>query len=252
MAIARNGQRIQGKIGDARLWPGDTLLLEARPSFVEQQCHSRDFLLVSRLSETTAPRHEKAAVAAAILVLMVLLVATGAMSMLKAAFLAAGLMLFARCTSERIARRAVDWQVLIVIAASFGIGTALQTTGAASTLAEAMLSVVNDRPLLALMVVFLLTAVLSSLATNNVAAVLMFPIALAISERMQVNLLPFAITIMIAASASFATPIGYQTNLMVYGVGGYRFTDFMRIGLPLTFLVGILTVLLVPVIWPFR
>ena len=99
--------------------------------------------------------------------------------------------------------------------------------------------------------VFVTTAVLTAVATNNVAAVLMFPIALATAQSMQVSALPFAITIMVAASASFATPIGYQTNLMVYGPGGYRFNDYLRLGLPLTLLTGVLTVLIVPLAWPF-
>ena len=105
--------------------------------------------------------------------------------------------------------------------------------------------------MLALALVFAVTAVFTALATNNVAAVLVFPIALAAAADMQVSLLPFAVTIMVAASASFATPIGYQTNLMVYSAGGYRFGDFLRIGLPLTLLVGMVTVSLVPLIWPF-
>jgi di/tricarboxylate transporter len=99
--------------------------------------------------------------------------------------------------------------------------------------------------------VFLVTALLSSMITNNVAAVLMFPIVLALSETISVSPLPFVITVMVAASASFATPIGYQTNLMVYGVGGYRFTDFLRVGVPLTLLTGLLTLMLVPRIWAF-
>ncbi|MEE9342749.1 MAG: SLC13 family permease [Gammaproteobacteria bacterium] len=251
IAVARNGRRIRTKIGDIALHPGDNLLLEARPSFVEQQRHSRDFLLVSQLSESTAPRHDRAPMAAAILMLMVVLVGFGWLSMLKSAMLAAGLMLLFRCTSERLARRAVDWQVLIVIAASFGIGSALEVTGAAGEMAQNLLSIVNGNPATALAAVFLMTALLSALATNNVAAVLMFPISVATSQSLGVSILPFAITIMIGASASFATPIGYQTNLMVYGVGGYRFSDFVRIGLPLTALVGLLTIFLVPIIWPF-
>ena len=99
---------------------------------------------------------------------------------------------------------------------------------------------------------FALTALLSSMATNNVAAVLVFPIAVAAAGDMQVSLVPYAVTIMVAASASFATPIGYQTNLMVFSAGGYRFGDFLRIGLPLTLLVGLVTVALVPLIWPFQ
>ena len=251
IAVARNGKRLREKIGDIILRPGDTLLLDARPSFTEQQRNSRDFYLVSRLENSSSPRHERAWIASIILGLMVITATAGWLSMLEAAMLAAGMMILTRCTTGRIARRAVDWQILIVIAASFGIGTALQTTGAASSIAESMIRLSHGEPWTALVMIFLATALLSSFITNNVAAVLMFPIALATSKALDVSLLPFVVTIMIAASASFSTPMGYQTNLMVYGVGGYRFADYLRIGTPLTLLVGVLTVLIVPRVWPF-
>ncbi|MBA1332418.1 potassium transporter TrkA, partial [Candidatus Endoriftia persephone str. Guaymas] len=159
-------------------------------------------------------------------------------------------MILTRCTRGQVARRSPDWQVLVVIATSFGIGAALQQSGAALFVAQGLMGLAGGEPWLALALVFGVTALLTALATNNVAAVLMFPIALAAAQQLGVSLLPFAITIMVAASASFATPIGYQTNLMVYNAGGYRFQDFLRIGLPLTLLVGLVTLLLVPLVWP--
>ena len=251
IAVARNGRRLREKIGDIILRPGDTLLLDARPSFTEQQRNSRDFYLVGSLEDSSSPRHERAWIATVILGLMVITAAAGWLSMLEAAMLAAGMMILTRCTTGRVARRAVDWQILIVIAASFGIGTALQTTGAASSIAASLVNLSHGGPWTALVMLFLTTALLSSFVTNNVAAVLMFPIALATSKALEVNLLPFVVTIMIGASASFATPIGYQTNLMVYGVGGYRFSDYLKVGTPLTLLAGALTVLIVPWVWPF-
>ena len=182
---------------------------------------------------------------------MVILVATGVLSMLKAAMLAAGVMIITRCTRGRIARRAVNWKVIIVIAASLGIGSALQSTGAASAIAQNLMSLSGNNPWWALTLVFVTTSIFTAVATNNVAAVMMFPIALAMASDLNVNFMPYAITIMMAASASFATPIGYQTNLMVLGAGGYRFADYMRIGIPLTILVGIVTIALSPRIWPF-
>jgi di/tricarboxylate transporter len=155
------------------------------------------------------------------------------------------------CTSGRVARRAPDWQVLVVIATSFGVGAALQKSGAAAVLADGIIGLAGGDPWATLILLFVATALLTSIATNNVAAVLAFPIALSAAQHMGVDIMPFAITIMVAASASFATPIGYQTNLMVYNTGGYRFTDFMRIGLPLTVLVGLVTTWLVPLIWHF-
>jgi di/tricarboxylate transporter len=252
IAVSRNGERIKEKIGDIKLRAGDTLLLVSHPSFVEHQRNSRDFFLVSSLCESPPLRHERAPLAIIILTAMVTSVALGWLSMLKAAMLAAGLMILTRCTRGRLARRAVDWQVLIVIGASFGIGSALQSTGAAAAIAESMIALAGNEPHLALALVFVVTALLTAIATNNAAAVLMFPIALATSERLGLNFLPFAVTIMMAASASFATPIGYQTNLMVYGAGGYRFADYLRFGGPLTLLVGAITIALAPLVWPLR
>jgi di/tricarboxylate transporter len=251
IAIARNGEKLPGKIGNIKLRAGDTLLMVSHRSFAEQQKNSRDFYLVSPLHDARAIRHERAPIAIAILIAMVLMAAFGWLSMLEAAMLAAGLMIASRCTTGRIARRAIDWQVLVVIAASFGIANALQSSGAASSMAHWFVSFAQDTPVAALAIIFATTAILSALATNNAAAVLMFPVALSAAERLEVSFLPFAITLMVAASASFATPIGYQTNLMVFGAGGYHFKDYLMFGLPLTLFVGAVTVALVPLVWRF-
>ena len=251
IGVARNGERLKGKIGNIVPRAGDTLLLAAHPSFEAQQRHSRDFFLVSTLQHTEPTQHKRASIAVLILVGMVILVATGILSMLKAGMLAAGLMIITRCTRGRIARRAVNWQVIIVIAASLGIGSALQSTGAAGAIAQNLMSLSGNNPWWALTLVFVTTSLFTAVATNNVAAVMMFPIALAIAHDLNVNFMPYAITIMMAASASFATPIGYQTNLMVLGAGGYRFADYLRMGIPLTILIGAVTIVLTPRIWPF-
>ncbi len=251
IAVARNGERLNKKLGDIVLRPGDTLLLEAHPSFVEQHRNLRDFFLLSALEDSAPPRHERAYVALLILAAMVTVVSLGWLSMLQAAMLAAGLMIITRCITGRVARRRVDWQVLLVIAASFGIGQALHVSGAAVAVADGLAALGTGSPWAALAMVYLMTAVFTALITNNAAAVLMFPIAIAVAETTGASLLPFAVTIMVAASASFASPIGYQTNLMVFGPGGYRFFDYLRIGLPLTVLVGSVTVLLAPLVWPF-
>jgi di/tricarboxylate transporter len=251
IAVARNGKRVQQKIGDIVLRPGDTLLLESHHSFVEQQRNSRDFFLVSEIDGTNPPQYQKAMLAMSILALMILLVTTGWLSMLKASLLAAGLMIITRCTSGRDARRSVDWQILIVIAASFGLGSALHNTGAAESIAISLIELAGGNEVISLALMFAATALLSAVATNNAAAVIMFPIALTTANNLGVSLMPFVLTLMVAASTSFATPIGYQTNLMVYGVGGYRFSDYLRIGIPLTLLVGLTTILVVPLVWHF-
>ena len=251
IALARNGARQRGKIGDMVLRTGDTLLLEARPNFIDQQGRSRDFLLVSEVGGFHPPNHKGAPIALAVTFAMVVLAATGLMSMLEASLVAAGLMIATGCTSARVARQAPDGQVLLVIATSFGVGAALQSSGVAAMLADGIIGLAGGDPWATLALVFTATALLTAIATNNVAAVLSFPIALSAAQHMNVDIMPFAIAIMVAASASFATPIGYQTNLMVYNAGGYQFADFVRIGVPLTLLVGLVTVGLVPFIWGF-
>jgi di/tricarboxylate transporter len=139
----------------------------------------------------------------------------------------------------------------VVIASSFGIANALQSSGAATSVAQWLVSFAQDAPMLALAIIFATTALLSALATNNAAAVLVFPITLSTADNLSVSHLPFAVTLMVAASTSFATPTGYQTNLMVYGVGGYHFKDYLLFGLPLTLIVGVVTVVLAPMVWHF-
>ncbi len=251
IAVARNGERINKKIGDIELLPGDTLLLEAPITFIQQVRDSRDFFLASQIQDSQPVRHERGLLAFFILGGMVGLTAMNFMSMLQAAMLAAGAMILTGCCSGAMARKSIDWQVLLVIAASLGVGHALNETGAAAFIASGFISLAGDNPMLALICVYILTMVFTELITNNAAAVLVFPIALATADKLDVSFLPFAISIMMAASASFSTPIGYQTNLMVYGPGGYRFYDYTRLGLPLTVLLGAVTVTLAPIVWPF-
>ncbi|MBK1719666.1 SLC13 family permease [Thiocystis violacea] len=251
IAVGRNGERIGRKIGDIVLRPGDTLLMEADPSFAERQHNSRDFFLVSQVPDSHPLRQDRALIAIAILIGMVLAVTLEWLPMLQAAMAATGLMLVTRCINSGVARTAVDWKVLIAIAASFALGLALEKTGAARFIAGNLVALAQGDPWVTLAVVYLVTMVFTELITNNAAAVLMFPIALSTSQALGVDFTPFAIAIMMAASASFSTPIGYQTNLMVYGPGGYRFTDFFRVGIPLNLLVATVTISLAPLVWSF-
>lgn len=250
IAVARNGERINKKIGDIVLRPGDTLLLEAHPSFADQQRNSRDFFLVSRLEDSQPPRHDRAVLAVAILVGMVLLASLTSAGMFKAALLAGGLMIATRCCSVSLARRSIDWEVLLAIAASFAIGAALEKTQAAKMIADSLIATAGGNAWASLAVVYFVTLLATELITNNAAAALMFPMAIATARGVNASAMPFAIVVMMAASAGFATPIGYQTNLMVYGPGGYRFSDYVKVGVPLDLLIGIVTVVLVPFVWP--
>jgi di/tricarboxylate transporter len=252
IAVARHGERMRGKIGDIRLEPSDTLLIEADPSFLERHRHSRDFLMMSELPDSHALRHERAWLSWLILGGVVLSAALGWVDILKATMAGAALMLLTGCCSPAAARRNIDTSILLAIAAAFGLGAALEVSGVASAIAGGLLALAGDNLLLLLICTYLATTLLTELVTNNATAVLMFPIVIAATESAGANPLPFVIAIMMGASASFATPIGYQTNLMVYGPGGYRFSDYLRFGLPLNILCGVVTVLVAPLVWPLQ
>ncbi len=249
LAIARNGKRIEGNLGNIRLEPADTLLLEARPVFVTRQRYSRDFLLVND-TEEESPDHRKSWRAWVILVGVVVLAATNTLSMLHAAMVGALAMLATRCLNLNLARRSLDGHVLLTIACSFALGNAMDKTGAAAWLAHGVLSLTAGDYLLMLVATYALVNVMTEMITNNAAALLTLPIVLAITQSTGMPAEPFVLTLMMAASASFTTPLGYQTNLMVFGPGGYRFTDFMRAGLPLNVLCGVMTVLTVITLYP--
>ncbi len=252
IAVARNGERIKKKIGDIVVRAGDTLLLEAHPNFAEQQRNSRDFYLVSKIENSNPPRHEKAVLAMLILAGMITAITLFGVPVLVGAMTAAGLMIITRCVPGNIARKSVDWQVVVVIAASFGLGNALEVTGAAQSIAHSLVGLASDNPWTTLIIIYGVTMLFTELITNNAAAVLVFPIAHSISQQLNVDFTPYAMSVMMAASASFSTPIGYQTNLMVLGPGGYKFTDYFRVGIPLNLTMWTITSCLAPVIWPFH
>ena len=251
IAVARRGQRVSGKVGDIVLRAGDTLLLEARASFAGQQRNSRDFFLVSQIEDSAPPRHEKAPLALALLGAMVLAVTLTPMSMLNAALIVTGLMIVTGCCTAAAALRNVDWQMLLIIAASLGIGRAMETSGAATWMTDGLLSMAGSEPRLLLAVICGLTMLFTNVINAKAAAVLMFPIALHVAGTLDIDAMPFAIAIMVGSAASFVTPIGYQTNLMVFGPGGYRFSDYIKLGLPLSVLVWGTAVLLIPLFWRF-
>lgn len=252
IAVARSGKRLTARIGDIVLQPGDTLLLEAHREFVRQRRNSSHFFLVSGVENSAPTRHERAWLALAILVGMVTVASLGWLEMLAAALVAALLMIVGRCCTSGEARQSIDWSVLLVIGASLGIGQALDSSGAAEAVASKLISLAGGHPWLVLVMVYFVSMVFTELVTNNAAAVLVFPIALAAARSLEVSFMPFAITIMVAASGGFATPIGYQTNLMVFGPGGYKFSDYVRLGVPLDFVFMAVTVSITPWIYPFH
>jgi di/tricarboxylate transporter len=249
IAVARNGERLREKIGDITLRAGDTLLVEAGSSFLDHNRNRRDFFLVSQVQGSAAPRHDRALLAAGILLAMVASASLGLLTMLEATLAASGLMILTRCVSLFGARTSLDWSVLLTIAAAFGVAAALDNTSLAQTLAWGLTSLGGTSPGINLLMLYVATALFTALITNNAAAVLMFPIGFAVASDLGVSVLPFAITIMFAAFASFATPFGYETNLMVYGPGGYRFSDYLRAGIPLTLVSGAVALALIPLVW---
>jgi di/tricarboxylate transporter len=252
IAVARNGERLQMKIGDIALEPGDTLLLEAGPAFLDRQRSSRHFYLVSEISDAVAPRHDRAWIACTILAAMVLAAALDLVPMVAAALVAACGVVATGCISSTEARRSIEWESLLLIAASFGLARAMEKTGLAAAVAESTIAAAGDHPHLVLAALYLVAMLFTELMSNNAAAVLTFPIAWQTAADLDVNPLPFVMAITVAASCGFATPMGYQTNLMIYGPGGYKFSDYVRFGGPLNLLVMALTVALAPLLWPFR
>lgn len=241
LAVSRNGQRIKGGLGSIRIEAGDSLLMEARPGFVSKLQNSRDFLLISDL-DVDRPRHDKAGLAWSLLIAAVLAAATGLLSILDAGLLAAAGMLVTRCMTPAQALRTIDLPILITIGASLGLGAALASSGAANAIAELVVSIAGDHPILLLVLIYVTVQMLTEMITNNGAAVIMVPIALSLTEQLSLAPAPYLFAVMMAASASFATPLGYQTNLMVYGPGQYRMTDFLKAGIPMNIIVGVTTV----------
>jgi di/tricarboxylate transporter len=251
VAVARGGERLRGKIGDIVLAPGDTLLLETDEDFLLRQRNSSHFFLVSGVANSQPVRRDRAWVALTLLVAMVAIATLGWLDLLTAAFIAAGLMIAVGCCSVNQARQSIDWSLLVVIAAALGVGQAIEMSGLADLVAAEIIGFAGGHPWWVLVAVYFVTMVFTELVTNNAAAVLVYPIAMAAARSLNADAMPFIIAIAIGASAGFATPFGYQTNLMVYGPGGYRFTDYLRVGIPLDLVYMAVTVMLAPIVFPF-
>ena len=231
IAVHRDGQQINRKIGDIVLQPGDTLLLDTHARFLEAYRNNRAFHLVSAVEGSRPLRHERAWVSLVVLAVMVGLFVFSPLDKVIVALLCGGLMVLTRCVTGTEARRAINLQVLIVIAAALGMGSALEETGAASAIAGGMIGLLeNAGPRVMLLAIFTVATVFAQIITIYGSAVLMFPIAMAAARDLGVSPEPFVFTLIVAAGSTFLTPVGYQTNLMVYGPGGYRFLDFFRLG----------------------
>ncbi|MEE8599898.1 SLC13 family permease [Euzebya tangerina] len=251
LAIHRAGQRVDAKLGEVEIRAGDALLVLAAPAFGGRWRSTGDFVLVAGTGTSRPLIGRKAQITGVVALLLVLLAGTGVVPILEASLVAAMVLFATRVISVRQARDAIDLQVLIVIASSFGLGAAVQASGLADVVADGLLQLTGPFGQVgALVGVLLVTMVLTELLTNNAAAVLVFPVGLAAAAQVGAEPRAFAITVALGASLSFLSPIGYQTNLMVYSLGGYRFTDFARLGAPITMSVLVAVAWLVPAVWP--
>jgi len=254
LAVHRKGKHIRGKVGDIVLRPGDTLLIEASDDFLTSWRHSPDFYLISELQNSMPKLHDKAVVSLGILGLLIFLLTSGFVDRVAAIWMCSLLMVATRCISGPLAKKSINLQVLIVIGAAMGIGNAVQSSGLAQITSDSLLNFASSANIGnygTLFLVFLITSIAAQLMTNFGAAVIMFPIVIGAAEGIGVSPYPFVFTMMAAAGCNFITPITYQTNLMVFGPGGYRFMDFPRLGIPLTLLVAILATIIAPQVFPF-
>mgnify|MGYP002852956388 CR=1 FL=1 len=236
IAVQRSGGRIQAKIGDIVLQAGDVLLLDTGSSFLRLYKADPAFALVSEIENSAPPQFDKLLPACGTAVVMIAVFVAGALDLFVAALLASGIMLATGCLTQNAARGAVKWEVITTIAAAFGISAAMEATGVANAIATTLVggaAGVGAGTPGVLIAVYIATFFLCNVVGNNAAAALMYPIAAAAAEQQVIDRDQMAYLLMLAASASFMSPFGYQTNLMVYGPGGYVFADFLRFGVPM-------------------
>jgi len=251
VAVSRDDEAVAGRIGDLTVQVGDVAVLEVDDSFFYVNRGEHEFSLVRQVRGYRIRRWHKAAVASTITAAMITAAAFGWMSMLNAALLATGAMLLTRCLTIRNAARSIDYSTLGVLGAAIGVAAAVSESGLAAQIATILTDLGGGSALAALAVVFIGRVVMANLITNAASAVFMFPIALSMASQLEVSFMPFAIALMTGTIGAAVTPPSYQTNLMVQGPGEYSYMDFVKIGAPLAILVGVITVWLAPVFFPF-
>lgn len=250
LAAHRRNQNIGRQLEDLVVQVGDTLLLEGDPADIQRLAADMDMVDVSTPSERPY-RREKAPIALLAMMGIVVLAAFDVAPILPLAVLAMAVVLIARCIDAEEAFSFIEGRLLALIFAMLAMGAALEHTGAIELLVGGLAPWLEGLPPVVLIwSVYFMTTVLTELVSNNAIAVIMAPIAIALAQAMGVDPRPLVVAVMIAASACFATPIGYQTNMLVYGPGGYRFTDYLKVGIPLNLSLGVVVCLTIPLIWP--
>ncbi len=250
LAVHRPKEHVTKQLGDTVIRVGDTLLIEGSPEDIARL--AADFDLVDITEPTVRPfRRGKAPTAVLAFASAVLLAGFGITPIFSAALLAVGVVLVTRCIDSDEALASIDGRLLALILSMLAIGQALNASGAVNLVAEGVAAhLYGLHPVVIVWFVYLLTSVLTELVSNNAVAVVMTPVAIGLAQALGLDPRPLVIAVMVAASASFATPIGYQTNTLVYALGGYKFSDYMKIGIPLNLTVGLLASLVIPMIWP--
>ncbi|MDP2578097.1 MAG: SLC13 family permease [Candidatus Palauibacterales bacterium] len=251
VGVSRAGKPLEERLDDIRIEVGDNAVLEVDDAFCYVARNEQEFSLQKPLEGYRIRRWHRAAAATVIMVAMVTVVTLGWMSMLNAALLATGAMLLSGCMSLRSAAHSVDFATLVALAAAIGVAAAVSESGLADAIARGLRRVGAGNPYGALAAVFVGHVIMGNLITTAASAVFMFPIAVSLAGSLGVSFMPFAITLMIGMVGATITPAAYQTNLMVYEPGGYTTWDFVRLGVPLTLLVGAVTIFLAPVAFPF-
>lgn len=248
IAIAREGERINQSPREIVIEKGDTLLLECPPRSKSESALTPDLQFFE--SSLIPQEGKKTLTSSLILLAMIICSSLNIIPLLQASFLAAFAMIILRCCSINQARESIDWGLLMVFAGSISLGSAIEYTGIATKIAEGILSVCGSNPMFALAGICFAATFLTEFTSNTATAAIFFPITYQIAVTLGVNPLTFCVALMIAVSSSFATPIGSPTHMMVYGPGGYRFVDFMRIGLPMNFIILAADLFIVPLLFP--
>lgn len=248
IAIAREGERINQSPREIVIEKGDTLLLECPPRSKSESALTPDLQFFE--SSLIPQEGKKTLTSSLILLAMIICSSLNIIPLLQASFLAAFAMIILQCCSINQARESIDWGLLMVFAGSISLGSAIEYTGIATKIAEGILSVCGSNPMFALAGICFAATFLTEFTSNTATAAIFFPITYQIAVTLGVNPLTFCVALMIAVSSSFATPIGSPTHMMVYGPGGYRFVDFMRIGLPMNFIILAADLFIVPLLFP--
>ena len=252
LAVHRRNQNIGRQLDDLVVRVGDTLLLEGTPADIQRLAVEMDLVDVGHPTER-AYRRGHAPVAVAALLGIVALAAFGVAPIFLLAILAVAVVLITGCIDAEEAFAMVDGRLLALIFAMLAIGAALDASGSVRLIVEAVAPYIGGLPpWLIIWSIYLLTSILTELVTNNAVAVVVTPIAIGLATSLGIDPRPLVIAVMVAASAAFSTPIGYQTNMLVYGPGGYRFSDFLKVGVPLNLSIGLLASVLIPMIWPLN